>query len=230
MRSRVEASVLGPARAGWLRIVLAPGAGQADGGVHIDIEARLVPEELRMPNALLWVELNDQPSVVAVSARSPSTALRLDAIGKPTPAELLERTLDFMPPTGWVRVDLPSGLAYAPAGELEGGAGNLELVATSIAIQVVPSAPGQTPEAAAHALMRRRVPAGDLPKLRADIDGTPAFGFDWTDGVRDIFSFFVLSAEGVLIELSASASAIPAVEPGADILIRGLLSSVRWRS
>jgi hypothetical protein len=51
---------------GELRIVLHPGAGLADGGAPRDVPTSEIPCDLRMPNTLLWVQLDDDMSIVRV--------------------------------------------------------------------------------------------------------------------------------------------------------------------
>lgn len=49
--------------------ILDPGVGHAGGGAERNVHASLVPAELRMPNTLLWVELNDSMEIVRVWRR-----------------------------------------------------------------------------------------------------------------------------------------------------------------
>ena len=66
---RVPAVVFGCFLPGELRLILDPGAGHAGGGAERNVHASLVPAELRMPNTLLWVELNDSMEIVRVWRR-----------------------------------------------------------------------------------------------------------------------------------------------------------------
>ena len=68
---QVPAVIFGCLRPGELRILLHPGAGMADGGSPYDIPYTLVPSELRIPNTLLWVKLDDAFKVVQVWRRKP---------------------------------------------------------------------------------------------------------------------------------------------------------------
>lgn len=47
--------VLACLRTNWLTVVAFPGVGLADGGIPMDIESRLVPFDLRMPNSEFFV-------------------------------------------------------------------------------------------------------------------------------------------------------------------------------
>jgi hypothetical protein len=51
-----------------IKIVLLPGVGMADGGIPVDIPIDLVPFELRIPNSLLTVTVNNA-NIVAVRSR-----------------------------------------------------------------------------------------------------------------------------------------------------------------
>ena len=66
---RVPALVFGCLLSGEIRIVLHPGVGLADGGAPRDVPTELIPPELRMPNTLLWVQLNDNMQIIRVWRR-----------------------------------------------------------------------------------------------------------------------------------------------------------------
>lgn len=66
---RVPAVVFGCLLSGELRIILHPGVGLAGGGAEQNVPVDLIPMELRMPNTLLWVELNDSMDIVRVWSR-----------------------------------------------------------------------------------------------------------------------------------------------------------------
>ena len=57
----------------------------------------------------------------------------------------------------------------------------------------------------ARALMRRRVPNGDLSGRRKDIGGAVAWCYSWTDGILDIESCFVARRPGRVAEVSFAA-------------------------
>jgi hypothetical protein len=59
-------AVLGPAT---VRVVLARGDGQVDGGVHCDLEVNQVPETARFPGAKLWVDIDQHGNVRATRSR-----------------------------------------------------------------------------------------------------------------------------------------------------------------
>jgi hypothetical protein len=69
---RVRAKVLGRVQDETLRIILGPGEGQLDGGVHVEVQLALVPAELRVPNTEL--EAVPDPlsrAIVAIRALGP---------------------------------------------------------------------------------------------------------------------------------------------------------------
>jgi hypothetical protein len=66
---RVRAVVLGCVIPGELRIVLEPGVGHVDGGVHSNIATQIVPVELRMPNSCLWIDFDAERRAVRVLKR-----------------------------------------------------------------------------------------------------------------------------------------------------------------
>ena len=52
---RARARVIGCLSHGWLRVILCPGHGLADGGIPADIPINSIPFDLRMPNAEFFV-------------------------------------------------------------------------------------------------------------------------------------------------------------------------------
>jgi hypothetical protein len=52
-----------------VRVVLAPGEGQADGGIPCDLALELVAPPLRLPGTKLWVELDRAGGVVSARRR-----------------------------------------------------------------------------------------------------------------------------------------------------------------
>ena len=48
---KAPAKVLGYLRPGYLRVIVLPGYGMVDGGVHRDVPLDLVPLDLRLPNS-----------------------------------------------------------------------------------------------------------------------------------------------------------------------------------
>lgn len=55
---KTRARVLGYVSPNYLRIIMAPGVGLADGGIHNDLPLELVPPELRIPNSEFFVYLD----------------------------------------------------------------------------------------------------------------------------------------------------------------------------
>jgi hypothetical protein len=53
-----------------VRVVLAPGDGLADGGIHCDLPLDLVPAVLRTPGTKLWVELDGSGNVTSARPRA----------------------------------------------------------------------------------------------------------------------------------------------------------------
>ncbi len=66
---RVPAEVLACLVTGELRIIVLPGDGHVNGGVPRDVPAELIPPELRMPNTRLWLQLDDDMSILRVWRR-----------------------------------------------------------------------------------------------------------------------------------------------------------------
>jgi hypothetical protein len=56
---RIPAEVFACLSPGEMRIILLPGVGLANGGAPRDIPMDLIPFELRLPNARLWVQLDE---------------------------------------------------------------------------------------------------------------------------------------------------------------------------
>ncbi|NUP10192.1 MAG: hypothetical protein HOW73_29430 [Polyangiaceae bacterium] len=78
--------------------------------------------------------------------------------------------------------------------------------------------------------MGRRVLQGEPGRFSAELDGVPARGFEWTDGICDILSYFAQSPRGDLVELIV---ACDLRAPGAPAAIadvaRMILSRFRWK-
>ena len=66
---RLPAVVFACLLAGELRLLIFPGTGLADGGIHIDVPISLVPKALRIPNTKLWVKFDESRQVIGVSKR-----------------------------------------------------------------------------------------------------------------------------------------------------------------
>lgn len=63
-RQRVRSVVFGCLVPGELRVILHPGAGLADGGVPRDVPTEAIPADLRMPNTPLWIDFDDDWTVL----------------------------------------------------------------------------------------------------------------------------------------------------------------------
>jgi hypothetical protein len=61
---RVPAEVFACLIPGEIRIILLPGVGLADGGAPLDVSIDLIPFELRVPNARLWVQMDEDMNEV----------------------------------------------------------------------------------------------------------------------------------------------------------------------
>ncbi|MFT3772615.1 MAG: hypothetical protein QM820_45065 [Minicystis sp.] len=146
-----------------------------------------------------------------------------------TVARSLERILEFSAPDGWRRIDLPNGMAFAPAHDLDAVQGRIEFAPVSFSVQKVPAIEGSFEQAIEH-LMRRRVPDGEPGRFRAEVDGLPAYGFDWTDGIANIRSLFVRSPDGHFLEVNVGRSAFSIEDrPAFGDFARDLLTRLRWR-
>ena len=66
---KIPAKVFGSLLAGEVRILLHPDSGIADGGAPMNVPVSLIPADLRMPNTLVWVKLDDRMNVVKVWKR-----------------------------------------------------------------------------------------------------------------------------------------------------------------
>ena len=56
---RLTARVVGLLNHNEIRVLVGPGVGLLDGGIHQTWPVDRVPEELRFPNAEFWVSLDD---------------------------------------------------------------------------------------------------------------------------------------------------------------------------
>ncbi len=63
---QIPAEVFGCLIPGELRIVVFPGNGHVNGGAHWDISSDLVPNELRIPNTRIWVEMAKEKGVLYI--------------------------------------------------------------------------------------------------------------------------------------------------------------------
>jgi hypothetical protein len=68
---QVPAAVFARLNNAEVRILLHPGNGLAEGGAPRDIPIEQIPVELRMPNTLLWVQLDDDMRIARVWKRDP---------------------------------------------------------------------------------------------------------------------------------------------------------------
>lgn len=57
---RIPAEVFACLIPGEMRILLCPGVGLANGGAPRDVAMDLIPFELRVPNARLWVQMDEE--------------------------------------------------------------------------------------------------------------------------------------------------------------------------
>lgn len=146
-----------------------------------------------------------------------------------TVARSLERTLEFSAPDGWRRVDFPNGMAFAPAADLDALHDRVEHAPISFCIQEVAVTEGSF-EQAIERLMQRRVRQGEPERFRAEVDGLPAYGFDWTDGVANIRSLFVRGPHEHFIEVNVGRSGFPIEDrPPFGDFARDLFARLHWR-
>jgi hypothetical protein len=66
---RVPAVVFACLVPGEFRILLCPGVGLANGSAPRDVPVSQIPFELRIPNAPIWVQLDDDMNVVRIWRR-----------------------------------------------------------------------------------------------------------------------------------------------------------------
>jgi hypothetical protein len=68
----IRAEVLAVLSKSTIRVVLAPGEGQADGGIPCELAIDVVPAALRFPGTKLWVELDQGGNLVSAKPRGES--------------------------------------------------------------------------------------------------------------------------------------------------------------
>ncbi|MFO0547069.1 MAG: hypothetical protein U0271_01710 [Polyangiaceae bacterium] len=125
-------------------------------------------------------------------------------------------------------MDGPWGVAFAPEIELERADGKVEFAALNLLVQVVSLAPGEGSTEVVESRMAGRVQRGHPGRFAAVVAGRPARGFDWTDGVQDILSFFV-ELHDCLVELSLARAALPQTHSAPLMEVASsLLVGVRW--
>jgi hypothetical protein len=66
---RIPAVVFGCLLAREIRIILHPANGLADGGVPRDVPVEQIPSDLRMPNTPLWIQFDEEWSILRVWRR-----------------------------------------------------------------------------------------------------------------------------------------------------------------
>jgi hypothetical protein len=65
----VRAEVIAVLNAATVRVVLAPGDGLADGGVHCDLPVELIAPPLRFPGTKLWVQMAAGSNILSTAPR-----------------------------------------------------------------------------------------------------------------------------------------------------------------
>jgi hypothetical protein len=68
-RRSIPAEVLAVLSRTMVRVIVAPGDGGVDGGVHCDLDLKLVPEVARFPGAKLWLDVDRHGKVYAARSR-----------------------------------------------------------------------------------------------------------------------------------------------------------------
>lgn len=68
-RPFTRAEVLAVLSKETIRLILAPGEGLADGGIHCDVQLNLVPSALRLPGTRLWVQLDAAGNIESITLR-----------------------------------------------------------------------------------------------------------------------------------------------------------------
>ena len=114
----------------------------------------------------------------------------------------LDAVVDFAPPENWRRCEVPNGFGLAPLVELDRVDGAIEFAALCVLVLRVDCKDGQEPDEAVEDLMRSRFATGTPDPFQAELAGRPACAYDWTDGVRDILTYFAIAPRGELVEVS----------------------------
>ena len=145
------------------------------------------------------------------------------------PALPIDEVVSFEPPDGWLRVASAAGRCYAPRSDIpEYGddAAYMPFVFGYFLVETPAGSDGDRVEP----LMARRVPQGWPERFAAQIDGRAARGFDWTDGVNSILSWFVGLDDGRCVEVCFSKNAFIRTQPEPSMfaLAEPLLARVRW--
>jgi hypothetical protein len=147
----------------------------------------------------------------------------------------LDALASVQPPPGWQRVERPNGTAFADESALDSYDGDVTSVPLMLFVSVLDPA-GHSVQRVAEDLMSRRVRQGYPGRFDAVISGLPALGFDWTDGIMEILSYFVLHARGWILEFQVARACHPVMYmPGFDrsplrSIAEDLLAGVRWNT
>lgn len=114
-----------------------------------------------------------------------------------------EALFDLHLPPDWRPVTVPVGRSFALSGDIERYGDDSCSVPVSVDMWVV-AAETESDADAAERLMARRVRQGHPDRFVGSIAGMVARGFEWTDGVRSIVSYFVNHPTGALVEISVA--------------------------
>ena len=90
-----------------------------------------------------------------------------------------------------VEVREHQAIVVHPAGEPYQAGADPDELSKALVVRLLPREPGTNLKAYAHRVMLRHVPQGRPTEFASIIDGRPAVGFEWTDGVSDVATWFV---------------------------------------
>ncbi len=125
-------------------------------------------------------------------------------------AESVATLLDPALPEDWRRVEVPQGVAFARATDLDRHDNDVQCAQLCLFIFAA-DAPNVIDFS--EELMARRVRQGYPERFSPTVAGIPALGFEWTDGVAHIRSYFVPHPRGPIIEFQIATTWSPDEPP-----------------
>lgn len=141
----------------------------------------------------------------------------------------LDGVLEISLPDDWQPVAIQSGTVLVRTQDLE-AAGSVEQVgALSLFVGRLANGTERSASQQIEQLMARRVPQGNPERFRDDMSGVLLQGFEWTDGISDVLSFFARITDGTVVELQTSRAGWPHTSPASLLEASApLLRGIRW--
>jgi hypothetical protein len=142
----------------------------------------------------------------------------------------LEAVVCFELPASWVSAPIRNGLAFAPALDIDRFGNDFAFLPLTFAAVIERPTADVTPAQFTTDLMARRVRQGYPDQFDSSILGVSASGYDWTDGVRHILSWFVEQPSGYVVEfcLARDSNAEHSVTGNLHEIGAALFAHVRW--